>query len=138
MSSDLRDLYQEMILDHGKRPRNFRALAKANRRAEGYNPLCGDRETVYLEVEGDQVSRSDHRRDEGRGRRTASRQARGLLGRARVSGADQVRDLALAHDALGAPRRRRGDLDRRRGGGIAQRRAEAGDASGESLLREKP
>ena len=55
MSSDLRDLYQEMILDHGKRPRNFRALAKANRRAEGYNPLCGDRETVYLEVEGDRV-----------------------------------------------------------------------------------
>jgi nitrogen fixation NifU-like protein len=55
VSSDLRDLYQEMILDHGKRPRNFRALAKANRRAEGYNPLCGDRETVYLEVEGDRV-----------------------------------------------------------------------------------
>ena len=55
MSSDLRDLYQEMILDHGKRPRNFRALANANRRAEGYNPLCGDRETVYLEVEGDRV-----------------------------------------------------------------------------------
>ena len=55
MSSDLRDLYQEMILDHGKRPRNFRALAKANRRAEGYNPLCGDRETVYLEVDGNRV-----------------------------------------------------------------------------------
>jgi nitrogen fixation NifU-like protein len=55
MSSDLRDLYQEMILDHGKRPRNFRSLSAANRRAEGYNPLCGDRETVYLQVEGDTV-----------------------------------------------------------------------------------
>ena len=55
MMSDLRDLYQEVILDHGKRPRNFRELATANRRAEGYNPLCGDRETVYLELDGDVV-----------------------------------------------------------------------------------
>ena len=53
MSSDLRDLYQETILDHGKRPRNFGALASANRTAEGYNPLCGDRETVYLDLQGD-------------------------------------------------------------------------------------
>lgn len=53
MSSDLRDLYQETILDHGKRPRNFGALASANRKAEGYNPLCGDRETVYLDLQGD-------------------------------------------------------------------------------------
>jgi nitrogen fixation NifU-like protein len=54
-AGDLRDLYQEVILDHGKRPRNFRELPGANRRAEGYNPLCGDRETVYLEVDGDLV-----------------------------------------------------------------------------------
>jgi len=53
MSSDLRDLYQEMILDHGKRPRNFRELPGATGRAEGYNPLCGDRETVFVRVEGD-------------------------------------------------------------------------------------
>ncbi len=53
MSSELRDLYQEVILDHGKRPRNFGDLPGANRHAEGYNPLCGDRETVYLRVEGD-------------------------------------------------------------------------------------
>ena len=52
---DLRDLYQEVILDHGKRPRNFGPLASANRRAEGYNPLCGDRETVSLRLEGDVV-----------------------------------------------------------------------------------
>jgi nitrogen fixation NifU-like protein len=51
--SDLRDLYQEVILDHSKRPRNFRALPLAGHKAEGYNPLCGDRETVYLELDGD-------------------------------------------------------------------------------------
>ena len=56
MTSDLRDLYQETILDHGKRPRNFRELPRANRKAEGYNPLCGDRETVFLELDGDVVS----------------------------------------------------------------------------------
>jgi nitrogen fixation NifU-like protein len=50
--SDLRDLYQEVILDHTKRPRNFRKLAAANRSAKGHNPLCGDRVTVYLNVEG--------------------------------------------------------------------------------------
>ncbi len=51
--SDLRDLYQEVILDHNKRPRNFRALEAANHRAEGFNPLCGDRVTLYLVLEGD-------------------------------------------------------------------------------------
>jgi nitrogen fixation protein NifU and related proteins len=50
---ELRDLYQEMILDHSKRPRNFGDLAGANRHAEGYNPLCGDRETVYVRLEDD-------------------------------------------------------------------------------------
>jgi nitrogen fixation protein NifU and related proteins len=53
MSDDLRDLYQEVILDHSKRPRNFKPLPGANRTAEGYNPLCGDREKVYLNLEGD-------------------------------------------------------------------------------------
>ncbi len=51
--NDLRELYQELILDHSKRPRNFRALPGANRSADGYNPLCGDRATVYLRVEDD-------------------------------------------------------------------------------------
>lgn len=50
---ELRDLYQEVILDHSKRPKNFGELAGANRRAEGYNPLCGDRETVYVRLEDD-------------------------------------------------------------------------------------
>ena len=49
--SELRDLYQQVILDHNKKPRNFRVLAGANRTAEGYNPLCGDEITLYLSVE---------------------------------------------------------------------------------------
>ncbi len=49
--SDLRELYQEVILDHHKRPRNFGPLPEANHHAEGLNPLCGDHLTVHLDVE---------------------------------------------------------------------------------------
>src|SRR6267378_3359772 len=48
--ADLRDLYQEVILDHTRRPRNFGRLAGANRCAEGFNPLCGDKVTLYLKL----------------------------------------------------------------------------------------
>lgn len=51
MSGDLRDLYQEVIFDHYRRPRNKGTLAEASHRAEGHNPLCGDRVTIYLRVE---------------------------------------------------------------------------------------
>jgi nitrogen fixation NifU-like protein len=47
---ELRDLYQDIILEHSKRPRNYRTLEAANRKAEGFNPLCGDHFTVYLDV----------------------------------------------------------------------------------------
>src|SRR5690606_12496160 len=50
LMSDLRDLYQEVILDHGKNPRNHRAAADANRLADGHNPLCGDKVRVYAKV----------------------------------------------------------------------------------------
>jgi nitrogen fixation protein NifU and related proteins len=53
---DLRDLYQEVILDHTKRPRNFRTIDPADRKADGFNPLCGDRITVYLRMDGERVS----------------------------------------------------------------------------------
>ena len=53
--SELSELYQQVILDHNKKPRNFRKLEAANHTAEGYNPLCGDHLTVYLNLEGDQV-----------------------------------------------------------------------------------
>jgi nitrogen fixation protein NifU and related proteins len=55
MSSDLGDLYQEVILDHNRKPRNFGDLPEADRRAEGHNPLCGDRITVFVDLEGDTV-----------------------------------------------------------------------------------
>jgi len=55
VTSDLRDLYQEQILDHSRAPRNRRIPEGANRRAEGYNPLCGDKITVHLRVEGEVV-----------------------------------------------------------------------------------
>jgi nitrogen fixation NifU-like protein len=51
VSGDLRELYQEVILDHSKRPRNFHELPSATGHAEGFNPLCGDRATVYVELQ---------------------------------------------------------------------------------------
>jgi nitrogen fixation NifU-like protein len=54
--SDLNELYQDLIKDHSKKPRNFRALDDATRHVEGYNPLCGDRFTVYLKMDGDRVA----------------------------------------------------------------------------------
>jgi nitrogen fixation protein NifU and related proteins len=53
--ADLRDLYQEVILEHSKAPRNYRPLDTANRKAEGFNPLCGDHFTVYLDVQNDAI-----------------------------------------------------------------------------------
>ncbi len=53
--SDLRELYQQLILDHNKRPRNFRVLPDANRTAQGANPICGDNYTLYAKMDGDVV-----------------------------------------------------------------------------------
>jgi nitrogen fixation NifU-like protein len=53
--ADLRDLYQEVILEHSKAPRNYRELKSADHKAEGYNPLCGDHFTVYLQMDGDSI-----------------------------------------------------------------------------------
>ena len=55
LMSELRDLYQEVILDHSKSPRNFRTLGRPAHHAEGYNPLCGDRVTVYVELDGETI-----------------------------------------------------------------------------------
>jgi nitrogen fixation NifU-like protein len=54
--NELRDLYQEVILDHNRRPRNFGLLPAANRHAEGHNPLCGDKVTVFLDVEDGRIA----------------------------------------------------------------------------------
>ncbi len=53
---DLHELYQSVILDHNRAPRNFRELDNANCRAEGYNPLCGDRLTVWVRLDDDQIT----------------------------------------------------------------------------------
>jgi nitrogen fixation protein NifU and related proteins len=53
---DLRELYQDIILDHGRHPRNFRAIADATHTAQGYNPLCGDRVTIFLTLDGDHIA----------------------------------------------------------------------------------
>jgi len=53
--SDLRELYQQVILDHSKSPRNFRSISNATRQVEGYNPLCGDKLILYLKIDGDTV-----------------------------------------------------------------------------------
>ena len=55
MNDDLNDLYQEVILEHAKNPRNFRVMDNANRVAQGRNPLCGDNYTLYLHMDGDVV-----------------------------------------------------------------------------------
>ena len=55
MDQNLRELYQEIILDHSRHPRHFGALASANHVAEGHNPLCGDRVKVYLQVDANNL-----------------------------------------------------------------------------------
>jgi len=56
MSDELHDLYQEIILDHNKRPRHYGALAHATHSAEGYNPLCGDKIEVFLRIEDERIA----------------------------------------------------------------------------------
>ena len=53
--SELTNLYQDVILDHAKRPRNFHTIADADRHANGYNPLCGDKVTIYLTLQDDHI-----------------------------------------------------------------------------------
>lgn len=55
MFDELRDLYQEMIFDHNRNPRNFRVIEQADRKVEGFNPLCGDRLTLFLKTHGDKI-----------------------------------------------------------------------------------
>lgn len=56
MLDELRELYQEVIFDHNRNPRNFRAMEDADRQIDGFNPLCGDRLTVFIKLDGDKIS----------------------------------------------------------------------------------
>ncbi|RPI16432.1 MAG: SUF system NifU family Fe-S cluster assembly protein [Lysobacterales bacterium] len=53
---DLKDLYRDVIVDHNRNPRNFRPMPDADRHADGFNPLCGDRLTLYVKLDGDRIS----------------------------------------------------------------------------------
>jgi len=53
---DLKDLYRDVIVDHNRHPRNFREMPDADRHADGYNPLCGDKLTVYVRLDGERIA----------------------------------------------------------------------------------
>jgi nitrogen fixation NifU-like protein len=95
--SDLTDLYQEVILDHNRRPRNFGTLAGANREARGHNPLCGDRLTLFLRMAGDRI---EDIRFEGSGcaisKASASLMTEAVKGRT----ADDARDIFRRFQAM--------------------------------------
>ena len=55
MTDQLRELYQQVILDHNRNPRNFHELAHATKKVDGYNPLCGDHYTIYVEIDGNTI-----------------------------------------------------------------------------------
>ena len=55
ISSELQDLYQELVIDHSRRPHNFREMPDATSHADGYNPLCGDKVTVFLKMDGERI-----------------------------------------------------------------------------------
>ena len=71
--TDLRELYQEVILDHNKKPRNFRELADATHGADGHNPLCGDRLTLFVTLDGDRIADVASRARAARSRRRRRR-----------------------------------------------------------------
>jgi nitrogen fixation NifU-like protein len=108
MDNALRELYQEVILDHSRHPRQHGPLAHASHKAEGYNPLCGDRVTVYLKLGGD--GRVDDITFEGKGcaisQASASMMAEMLKGRTAAQ-ADRLMQgflhLVKGEDASGLP-----------------------------------
>ena len=98
---DLQDLYRDVILDHNKRPRNFGALGTASAHAEGHNPLCGDRLTVSLRMDGERI---EDIRFEGKG--CAISTASASLMTEAVKGKDRAAVRALferVHALLTAP-----------------------------------
>lgn len=102
--ADLRELYQEVILEHSKAPRNFRELPAANRKAEGYNPLCGDHFKVYLDVGEDGTIRDISFQGSGCAisKASASMMTQALKGKSRAE-ADKLFDrfhkLVTGHSA---------------------------------------
>jgi nitrogen fixation protein NifU and related proteins len=99
--SELDDLYQEIILDHNRRPRNFHAMPHATHHAEGYNPLCGDEVTVYVQLEGDRVVDVSF---DGQGCAISKASASLMTTRLKGRTLTEVRELAREmHELLTAP-----------------------------------
>jgi nitrogen fixation NifU-like protein len=110
--SELADLYQEIILDHNKRPRNYREMPECTCQAEGLNPLCGDEVKIFVRVENDQlsdvafqgqgcaISRASASMMTGKTKGRSTEEARALSGR--------VRDMLVGPEA--EPARELGDL----------------------------
>ncbi|HUI59882.1 MAG TPA: SUF system NifU family Fe-S cluster assembly protein [Steroidobacteraceae bacterium] len=104
---DLKDLYRDVILDHNRTPRNFGRLEAADARADGHNPLCGDRLTVFLKMNGDRI---EDVRFEGKGcaisTASASLMTEAVKGKSRARIAelfDHVHTLLTQHDAVPDP-----------------------------------
>ncbi len=89
--SDLDDLYQHIILDHNRRPRNFGPLPAATHQAEGHNPLCGDEVTVYLKIEDGAIAEITF---EGQGCAISKASASLMTLRLRGRRLDEVREVA--------------------------------------------
>jgi nitrogen fixation NifU-like protein len=89
--SELRDLYQELIIDHSKKPRNFREMEDATREADGFNPLCGDKLHLYMKVDDDGVIRDVSFKGSGCAISTAS--ASMMTSMLKNQSVDQARNL---------------------------------------------
>ncbi|MBI1357304.1 MAG: SUF system NifU family Fe-S cluster assembly protein [Acidobacteria bacterium] len=89
--SDLRDLYQDLIVDHSKNPRNFREMPDANRCADGFNPLCGDKLRLYLKIDDEGVIRDASFKGSGCAISTAS--ASMMTGMIKNQSIERARDL---------------------------------------------
>jgi len=99
--SDLSDLYQEVILDHNRRPRNFRKIEGSSHHAEGYNPLCGDRVSVFVRVTGDRI---DDLAFEGSGCAISKASASLMTDRLKGCTVEEARDLfARFHKMVTTP-----------------------------------
>ena len=108
--SELRELYQEVILDHSRKPRNHRELPGANRKADGFNPLCGDKATVYLTIEDGVVKDASF---VGRGCSISTASASMMTESVKGKRLDEAEDLFRRfHDLItGTPDRDRGEAD---------------------------
>ncbi|MCR0980555.1 Fe-S cluster assembly sulfur transfer protein SufU [Roseomonas populi] len=91
MFDDLRDLYQEVILDHGRKPRNFKRLETPDLSARGDNPMCGDRIELFLDMDGDRIADAAF---QGRGCAISTASASLMTETVKGKTAAEARDLA--------------------------------------------